>query len=480
MPSPSRRARAPRARSRSCALAVSLLVGGCALAGAPAGGHGSSPDGGAANRASGDADEARGFAPWHADFASYREGARRHLLARALPGRTPAEIELNLPFERVASPHVPYRGRFLLFHGLNDSPAVWHDFADELVARGFDVRAILFAAHGSTPEDMLDVSWTEWLDAGRAWLADWLPTTDGPSDPVPVHLGGFSMGGVIATRLALEEPTVAGLLLVSPAYRSSLDRYLRFAGLYARLRPWVFGGMILEDNPIKYNSIPVNSGWQFHRLTRSLARRWRPADRIDVPALLVLSAEDSVVDVGYTRRLFRRRFTNERRLLITYAPGGAGEEPGPPHEETRDSRRPEHRILGQSHLSLTNAPDNPLFGRAGRVLVCNGNEYPVFMACMRATRHWYGAQHTPSPDGVPVARVTWNPDWEHVLERFDEVFAIERAEPASRARPDGAASSAEEGASIRAIDTSRGGARAPIGTGVAWKDEGRRDLTPAR
>ena len=366
------------------------------------------------------------------DFGRYREAARVRLLERSMPSRGDSDIALNLPFERAADPAVAYRGRFLLFHGLNDSPGVWHDFADALVERGFDVRALLFDGHGSTPEEMLDVEWESWLGDARRWLAEWLsPTTT--EEVVPVYLGGFSMGGVIATLLALEEPRVRGLLLISPAYRSSLDRWLRFAGLYARFRPWVFGGMIAEDNPIKYNSIPINSGWQFHRLTRALARRWRPRDRIDVPALLVVSAEDSVVDVSYTQRLFRRRFTDDSRLLIVYAPDvrrGAPPSIGPtfaevaaeahPYEEVRDSRHLELRALGQSHLSLTNAPSNPLFGRGGSVLVCNGNEYPIFMACMRARGHWYGAQHTPSPNGVPVARMTWNPDWEHVLRRLDE------------------------------------------------------------
>ena len=365
------------------------------------------------------------------DFALHVTRSRARLDARSLPGRTPADIALNLPFERAADPAVPYRGRFLLFHGLNDSPAVWHDFADVLVARGFDVRAPLFAGHGSTPEEMLDVDHVEWLDLARALLGAWFDEGD-----APLYLGGFSMGGVVATLLALEEPRVSGLLLVSPAYRSSLNRWLRFSGLYARFRPWMFGGMILEDNPIKYNSIPINSGWQFYALTRALARRWRPDDRIDVPALLVTSSEDSVVDVAHTRRLFRQRFTHPARRLITYAPA-IGEDGSPgvgtpfadarrdagPHEETRDSRHPSLRVLGQSHLSLMSAPSNALFGRDGRVLVCNGNEYPVFMACMRARGHWYGAQHTPSPDGTPVARTTWNPDWDHVVERLDEMLA---------------------------------------------------------
>lgn len=385
-----------------------------------------------AREASGRELSAKGF-PRHADtFSAYRDRTRAYLADRAMPSRALADIEQNLPFERLASRDVTYRGRFLLFHGLNDSPAVWHDFADALVARGYDVRAILFEGHGSSPVDMLDVEWESWLASARSWLEDWLHA----DDPPPIFLGGFSMGGVIATLLALDYPEVDGLLLVSPAYRSSLDRWLRFSGIYKHFRPWVFGGMILEDNPIKYNSIPVNSGWQFHQLTRELDRRWRAEDELDVPALLVMSSEDSVVDTDYTRRLFRKRFTHPDRHMLTFAPDvGDADSPAvghtlselrdltESHEEVRNSRHDELRVLGQSHLSLSNAPDNALFGRTGRVRVCNGNEYPVFMACMRAREHWYGAQHTPSPDERPVARMTWNPDWEHVLKRFDEVFS---------------------------------------------------------
>jgi len=411
-------------------VACLVLAGGCAFAA----GEGAAGEGAAGEGASGEGASAAPIADGRAtgdDFARYRESACRRLEAKSLPRRTPADVALNLPFERMADPAVPYRGRFLLLHGLNDSAGVWHDFADELVARGFDVRAPLFEGHGSTPEAMLEVDWSSWLADARRWRDAWST----PGDTTPLYLGGFSMGGVLATLLALDGPPVAGLLLLSPAYRSSLDRWLRFAGLYARFRPWMFGGMIREDNPIKYNSIPINSGWQFHRATRALTKRWRPDDRIDVPTLMVLSSEDSVVDVDHSRRLFRQRFTHASRRLLTYAPDvGTGDTrvTGATYaeiasdlreqEEVRDSRYPEFRILGQSHLSLTNAPANTRFGERGSVLVCNGNEWPVFSACLRARKHWYGAQHAPSPDGVPVARVTWNPDWQHVLRRFDETL----------------------------------------------------------
>ncbi len=362
------------------------------------------------------------------NFDQYISDMYQHIKPKSLP-RTDDEIRLNLPFQLSANPDVPYRGRFLLFHGLNDSPYVWRDIAAEIAERGFDVRAILFEGHGSTPVEMLDVSYKSWLATARKHKADWF------EQETPLYLGGFSLGGVIATVLALEQPDdIAGLLLVSPAYHSKLNKYLRWSGLYSKFKPWMFGGMIIEDNPIKYNSIPINSAAQYYKVSKVLKRRWR--DRtLEMPVLLVASANDSVVDVKYTQRLFNRRFTHDAKKMLLYYDSSNESEVNsfiePPMQtssaiEPRNAHFPSLRIINQSHLSLINRPENDLFGEAGRILVCNGNEYPVFMGCMRAPSHWYGAQHTVLPSQASaedaMARTTYNPDFSVLLERFDDVF----------------------------------------------------------
>ena len=82
----------------------------------------------------------------------------------------------------------------------------------------------------------------------------------------------------------------------------------------------------------------------------------------------------------------------------------------------------ERRILNQSHQSLVNNVSNPLFGESRGVLVCNGNVPEIFFGCLRSSQHWYGAQHTPSPDGVAVARTTYNPDYDFIVEQIDAIL----------------------------------------------------------
>ncbi len=348
-----------------------------------------------------------------ADFSQYKKNVHSYIRKRSLPQRSDSHIKLNLPFEFKANQDVQYRGKFLLFHGLNDSTYVWTDMAKSLSKRGFDVRAVLLPGHGSHPDEMLDISYKQWFKAARQHYQFY------KQDDTPLYLGGFSLGGIIATVLALENPDIVGLFLVSPAYESKLKKWLRWSWLYAKFEPYMFGGLIIEDNPTKYNSIPINSATQYYKSTKYLKRQWG-RKQLSMPVLMVITMQDSVVDVGYVRKVFHRRFTSNKKRLLIYSEQKSMESKN--NETNRSSYYPELRILNQSHLSLMNSPENDLLGKSRNLLICNGNEYPIFMACMNSKQHWYGAQHTPSPDGTAVARTTYNPDYKTLEKLIEGVF----------------------------------------------------------
>ena len=349
------------------------------------------------------------------NFETHRAQVREYLLATQMIQRNADDAEFNLPFEINAKKGIPYRGKFLLIHGLNDSPFVWRDVARELSDRGFDVRAILLPGHGNTPEAQLNISYKTWLKASRQHIQFFKEPGEN------FYIGGFSMGGVIATLLASENDEVDGLLLFSPAYRSQMHKLLRWAGLYSTVKPWVFGGMILEDNPVKYNSIPINGASQYYKTAQALKRRW-PRKRLNIPVLVVASSKDSVIDVAHMEKSFIRGFIANKHMIV-YDNERAGQTDAGAGIEYRNGADLDARVLNQSHQSVLIAPNNPLYGKSRRVLVCNGNEFAIFITCLRYEgNHWYGAQHTPSPDGIPVARATYNPDFDYVMTQFDRLF----------------------------------------------------------
>jgi len=355
-----------------------------------------------------------GFPAPATDFQQHVQEVRSYLLATRMASRSEADVEWNLPFELQASPLAPYKGKYLLIHGLNDSAGIWYSMAESLAQQGYDVRAILLPGHGNTPEALLTVRYQQWLKAARQQFKIWY------DDSTPFYIGGFSLGSVIATVLTLEHKGIDGLLLVSPAYYSSRNHLLRWAPLVSRFKPWVFGGMIIEDNPVRYNSIPINGPAQYYKSTRYLLKKWK-SRKIDIPVLMVVTAQDSVVDIEKTRHAFQHRFSSDRKRLLIFDSGNLKER----KNETRiHSAHPDKRILNQSHQSLQVAPDHPLFGEQGSVLVCNGNEWAVFSGCLfyQGNDRWRAAERTPSPDNTPVARTTYNPDYKLLLEYHTEVL----------------------------------------------------------
>ena len=359
-------------------------------------------------------DQFAGFPQPQANFKAHISEVKRYLLSTQMSGRKPSDVDYNLPFELSADDSVPYRGKFLLIHGLNDSPYVFSDVAQRLIERGFDVRAILLPGHGNTPKAQLKISHNQWLNAAIQQLKLW------KSNDKPIYLGGFSMGAVISSILALEDKDIDGLLLFSPADKSKMNHLLRWSGIYSRFKPWVFGGMIIEDNPTKYNSIPINGAAQYYNLTKVLDRKWKQR-KLDIPVLMVSSINDSVVDVAHVKTLFNTRFSSKNKRMIMYTNNKNAVDTDT--IDYRNSHYPKLRIINQSHQSVLISPKNPLFGKNGSILVCNGNDWPTFSRCLYSKEnHWYGAQHTPSPDDIPVARTTYNPDFSAVFDEFDEVF----------------------------------------------------------
>jgi alpha-beta hydrolase superfamily lysophospholipase len=103
--------------------------------------------------------------------------------------------------------------------------------------------------------------------------------------PAPLHVVGYSNGGALAMKLALdavEDPTVGRpdrVILFTPMI--GVTRFARFAGLAGlpALLPafakaaWL--GVVPEFNPYKYNSFPVNGARQSFRVTAELQSQLR-------------------------------------------------------------------------------------------------------------------------------------------------------------------------------------------------------------
>lgn len=221
------------------------------------------------------------------------------------------------------------RGVVVLLHGLTDSPYSLRHIARRYVAHGYLAIGLRLPGHGTVPAGLTEVQWQDWLAATR--LALRTARAEVPA-PAPLHIVGYSNGGALAVKYALDAlsdpqlPQAQRLVLISPMI--GVAPSARFAGLAAwpavvpafskaawlNLRP--------EYNPFKYNSFPVNGARQSWRLTEALQGQLQAlaADPrlLQLPPILGFqSLTDATVSTqAVVTGLFRRLPANGSELVI--------------------------------------------------------------------------------------------------------------------------------------------------------------------
>jgi len=174
-------------------------------------------------------------------------------------------------------PQGPPKGVVVLLHGLTDSPFSLRHVAALYRERGFAVVAIRMPGHGTVPAGLTHVQWEDWSAATQLAVREARRRVPAP---LPLHVVGFSNGGALATKYALDaidDPKLARpdrLILIAPMI--GITELSRFAGVFGW--PAIFPafakaawlGIVPEFNPFKYNSFPVNGARQSSLLTRDL------------------------------------------------------------------------------------------------------------------------------------------------------------------------------------------------------------------
>ena len=192
------------------------------------------------------------------------------------PGRFPQDWNRSYVLE----PEGPPAGAVVFLHGLTDSPYSLRHIARRYRSHGYVSVAIRLPAHGTVPGALTKVRWEEWQAATRLAVREARRRT-GPD--APLHIVGFSNGGALALKYALDaidDDTLARpdrLVLISPMIGlTGFARFAGLAGLPAILPPFAKAAwlsIIPEFNPFKYNSFPINGARQAHQLTVALEER---------------------------------------------------------------------------------------------------------------------------------------------------------------------------------------------------------------
>lgn len=180
----------------------------------------------------------------------------------------------------VLEPDGPVRGAVVLLHGMTDSPYSLRHVAQRYRELGYVAIGLRIPGHGTVPGGLIAVEWEDWLAATRLAVRE-ARRRIGPA--LPLHLVGYSNGGALAVKYALEaldDPKLTRadrIVLISPMI--GVSPLARFAGLadWPAIIPafekakWL--SVLPEFNPFKYSSFPVNAARQSYRLTTALKQQ---------------------------------------------------------------------------------------------------------------------------------------------------------------------------------------------------------------
>ncbi|WP_434563821.1 alpha/beta hydrolase [Pseudomonas sp. Z4-20] len=356
-----------------------------------------------------------------ATFEDYTQASRAWIEERRVfqTANRSAELAWNAPYE--VRPDAPSSKAILLLHGLGDSPWSFVDIAQDLTAQGFVVRVALLPGHGTQPADLIDVQLEQWQQLVEEQVALLR------KEFADVYLGGFSTGANLALAYAINDPDIKGLVLFSPAFRSS-ESYDWATPWLAHFKTWILApdNTRPQQSAVRYHNVPTNGFAQFYRSSVAVRRLIEHQD-FDRPVAIVLTEQDSVVDVRYVRELFKHRFTHSASRLIWYGQAAPAGNSGAAHDSrvlTRTDRIADERISQFSHMGILFSPTNPLYGRSGTLRFCrNSRNADEVARCEAGEEVWYSDWGYSEP-GKIHARLTYNPYFQWQSGVIRQVLAV--------------------------------------------------------
>ena len=205
----------------------------------------------------------------------------------------------------------------LLSHGYMAAPLEVKSLADYLGGLGFWVYGPRLKGHGTSPDDLAKRSYQDWLesvDRGYALLS---------SICRKVVVGGFSTGAGLALNLAARVKEVAGVFAVaapmtlkdfSSRFAPAVDMWNRIMDKAYHVGPKITFVENKPENPhINYLRNPISGVKELARLMDDLEAK---LPSLDMPALIIQSRRDPVVDPKGSRKIFELIGTQQKEYYL--------------------------------------------------------------------------------------------------------------------------------------------------------------------
>ncbi len=207
----------------------------------------------------------------------------------------------------------------ILTHGFLATPAEVREFGEQLSTHGYPVVGPRLKGHGTSPWDLRECSWEEWLGSVRRAYEIMSAHCS------QICLVGFSSGGALSLLLASEQlDGLTGVVTISVPIKF-MNKNMVFVPLLHtanKLVSWVpsYEGIMpfrhndnTEHPNINYRSMPVHALSELRLMVSELEERLKD---VHCPALILQADRDPVVDPESADIVMDKLGSSDKRLEI--------------------------------------------------------------------------------------------------------------------------------------------------------------------
>lgn len=202
----------------------------------------------------------------------------------------------------------------LLIHGLGTNHKSMLKIAKILEEHNFIVDNTDLPGHNTSPEDLKNTGWTEWIEHTQKRL-ELLKNKSSE-----VYILGASLGSVISLYLGTNNPDVAGLILCATALKPFNFKswfvynfhFIQYFIRYVPLNRIMSRYLGIPKDWKRYEKIPVSSLIESAKLLKDLRKCIK---KINQPILIIQSKNDRIINQRGRKQVFKAVNSDDKTFV---------------------------------------------------------------------------------------------------------------------------------------------------------------------
>ena len=205
---------------------------------------------------------------------------------------------------------------FVFAHGLRSMPGETRDICEYLHRKGFNVYGVRLKGHGTLPQDLRDVKYTEWMESFNRGYAAMRQVCE------KIYLGGFSTGALVALLSAAHKRyPIEGIVCINSALQlrdirvnyvlPTLHSVNDFFSLFNTNMKYIEKEADYPQS--NYNRLYINTLSELRTLMQETKKA---LPQITAPLLLIQGKSDPVVDPQSAQMIMKSIASKHKELYM--------------------------------------------------------------------------------------------------------------------------------------------------------------------